>query len=301
MVTILPEEKNGWGNIGERFGSGVAQGYANRADESAIQNAITALGPTASGRQVLDALTKTKTYNPESKQTFLNNFLGVEKMEELKKQATANQEIARQRNEALTQKSKLKQEIDETKKAEQESKDINDALTLIDEAKDLSHEQKENLRNKAKNKEASFDAIKEVLKGAKPTKEENDAKAAKESKEITQKSFDELVNLIPEVGRSGILTSKLGGDTAKSFAKFQTLTGALESNLVELVNRGTLSNTRFKYITEQLLPKPSDTQKEIQGKLEGLALMLDLDGTALGVESSKDSKGRPGLSSFEVK
>ena len=300
MVTVLPADK-GYADIGESFSSGLVSSYQNRADETAIQKAITALGPNASGRQVLDVLTKTRTYNPQSKQAFLNNFLGVEKVEELKRQATANEEIARQRNEALTAKAKLKQEIGDAKKVEEENKDINDALTLIDQAKNLSHEQKENLRNKAKNKEVSFAAIKEVLKEAEPSKEEIGAKEEKKAKEITQKSFDELVNLIPEVGRSGILTSKLGGDTAKSFAKFQTLTGALESHLVELVNRGTLSNTRFKYITEQLLPKPSDSQKEIQGKLEGLALMLDLDATALGVEPSKDSKGRPSLSSFEVK
>jgi hypothetical protein len=300
MVTVLPADK-GYADIGESFSSGLVSSYQNRADETAIQKAITALGPNASGRQVLDVLTKTRTYNPESKQKFLSNFLGVEKVEELKRQATANEEIARQRNEALTAKAKLKQEIGDAKKVEEENKDINDALTLIDQAKNLSHEQKENLRNKAKNKEVSFVAIKEVLKEAEPSKEEIGAKEEKKAKEITQKSFDELVNLIPEVGRSGILTSKLGGDTAKSFAKFQTLTGALESHLVELVNRGTLSNTRFKYITEQLLPKPSDSQKEIQGKLEGLALMLDLDATALGVEPSKDSKGRPSLSSFEVK
>lgn len=300
MVTILPADK-GYSDIGESFSSGLVSGYQNRADETAIQKAITALGPTASGRQILDALTKTRTYNPESKQTFLNNFLGVEKMEELKRQATATEDIARQRNEALTAKAKLKQEIDDAKKLEEQTKDINDSLTLIDEAKNLPHERKEILRDKAKKGEVSFNALKEVLKEAAPSKEEINDKDEKKAKEITQKSFDELVNLIPEVGRSGILTSKLGGDTAKSFAKFQTLTGALESHLVELVNRGTLSNTRFKYITEQLLPKPSDTQKEIQGKLEGLALMLDLDGTALGIESSKDSKGRPSLSTFEVK
>lgn len=294
MVTILPAD-NRYGDIGERFGAGVVSGYQNQADETAIQKAITALGPTASGRQILDALTKTKTYSPESKQRFLNNFLGVEKVEELKKQAQANAQIAQQRNEALTQKAQLKQEIDQTKKLEQDTKDMNDALTLIDESKTLSHEQKDALRNKAKNKEVSFNAIKEVLKGAEPTKEEITKKKEEESKKVTQTAFDELTKLVPEVGRSGILSSYAGGDTAKSFAKFQTLTGALESHLVEMVNRGTLSNTRFKYITEQLLPKPSDTQKEIQGKLEGLALMLDLDAKGLSGEKKSSSKEPSGI------
>ncbi len=313
MVTILPKN-NTYSDIGERFSSGIVSGYQNRADETAIQNAITALGPTASGRQILDALTKTKTYNPESKQTFLNNFLGVEKVEELKRQAQANEQIAQQRNEALIKKAQLKQEIDQAKKLEEQSKEINDSLTLIDEAKNLSHERKEVLRNKAKNGEVSFNALKEVLKEAEPTKEDITKKKEEESKKVTQSAFDELAKLVPEVGRSGILSSYAGGDTAKSFAKFQTLTGALESHLVEMVNRGTLSNTRFKYITEQLLPKPSDTQKEIKGKLEGLALILDLDTKGLSgekkssskepagimIENEKGSSSLPSLTTFEI-
>lgn len=98
MVTILPEEKNTWGGIGEKFGAGLVQGYTNRADETAIQKAITALGPNASGREIIDALTKTRTYNPDSKPKFIKSILGAEKFDELKRHSKAQEDIAKDRN-----------------------------------------------------------------------------------------------------------------------------------------------------------------------------------------------------------
>jgi hypothetical protein len=129
---------------------------------------------------------------------------------------------------------------------------------------------------------------------------------ATRSKEISQKAFDRISELIPKVGtQQSILT--LGGRTSESFGEFTSLLGALESRLVELVNKGTLSNTRFNYIKNELLPKANDSQETIRGKMKGLALELDLDPSALtpkkkgkkvtsvGVSGPKDK--RP-LSSF---
>lgn len=136
----------------------------------------------------------------------------------------------------------------------------------------------------------------------KPSKADIKAEEGKKDKIQTQKVFDELVSLIPQVGRSGIVQSKFGGETAKNFSKFTSLTGGLESFLVEMVNRGTLSNTRFQYITQTLLPKPEDSQADISGKLEGLAMILDLDSSTLtgGAKKEKPNE-RPPLSAFEKK
>ncbi len=112
----------------------------------------------------------------------------------------------------------------------------------------------------------------------------------KESQQVTQTAYDAMAELVPHVGRSGIVQSYFGGDTAKAFAKFTSLNGALEAELVDKVSRGTLSNSRFQYIIKNLLPTPSDSQAEIKGKLEAMAIMLKLDPSSLGIKPSQQKK-----------
>lgn len=123
--------------------------------------------------------------------------------------------------------------------------------------------------------------------------EEKDA-----SKNITQDAFNRMAQLIPKVGMGSGVLGMFGGKQAEHSGEFSSLTGALESHLVDMVNKGTLSNTRFKYITETLLPKPTDTQDEIKGKMKGLALILDLDPSVLGSGPISKKSKRPPISSF---
>lgn len=288
MVTILPKESD-WSDAFQAIGQGVSQGYQNRADQQALQNSIMGL-ENASPQDVLKAILGTNTYNPQSKQNFFQNALGIENFKELQRKTKAKEEV-----------DTLKAGLDEAKKKKELEAAKNDALTLID-ASALEHAEKESLREKVNKGEASYDAIKEVLK---PNKQLTKEKEEEKAQETTQRAFDNIAALIPDVGRSGILTSKLGGDTAKAYSQFTSLTGALEALLVEKVNRGALSNTRFKYITETLLPKPSDSQADIRGKLEGLATILELDPSALtgkkaGTVQQSENK-RPPLTSFERK
>jgi hypothetical protein len=118
------------------------------------------------------------------------------------------------------------------------------------------------------------------------------------SKKITQGAFDRIAQLIPKVGKGSGVLGMFGGKQAEHTGEFSSLTGALESHLVEMVNKGTLSNTRFKYITETLLPKPTDTQDEIKGKMKGLAQILDLDPSVLGSGPISKEGKRPPLSAF---
>jgi len=115
-------------------------------------------------------------------------------------------------------------------------------------------------------------------------------KEEEHSKQITQKAYNEIVQLIPKAGRGTGALSVFGGENAKTFGEFTSLTGALESLLLEKVNRGTLSNVRFKYITETLLPKPTDTKNEIKGKMKGLSTILELDPSELDKLENKGSK-----------
>lgn len=101
-----------------------------------------------------------------------------------------------------------------------------------------------------------------------------------ESKEVAQESLNRMSELLSEgkLGFGSKLKSKaFGGKTAEAVGEFESLSGALESLLVDKVSRGTLSNARFKYITETLLPKPNDREATIKGKLKALSKELKLD------------------------
>ncbi len=108
-----------------------------------------------------------------------------------------------------------------------------------------------------------------------------------EEQQTTQNAFNRMVDLIPKVGKASTWKNVFGSE---SFGEFSSLTGALEALLVDKVNKGTLSDTRFRYITETLLPKPHDSQAEIKGKLKGLASILNLDPSALEKTGKKSKK-----------
>jgi hypothetical protein len=103
--------------------------------------------------------------------------------------------------------------------------------------------------------------------------------AESQQKEIGQYSLDRMAKIVDEgkIGLGSKIKAKaFGGKTAEDVGEFESLSGALEAMLVDKVSRGTLSNARFKYITETLLPKPNDRDATIRGKLKALAKELDL-------------------------
>lgn len=121
-------------------------------------------------------------------------------------------------------------------------------------------------------------------------------KASEQDQRVGQESFDRMAELLKE-GKLGLgsktLGKAFGGKRAEDVGEFESLSGALEAMLVDRVSRGTLSNSRFKYITETLLPKPNDRDRTIKGKMKALARELDLDPSVLGGESgsSKQESG----------
>jgi hypothetical protein len=135
-----------------------------------------------------------------------------------------------------------------------------------------------------------------ALKEARANRKEAEKKEeAKKPIETAQRSFNSMAKLLKKGNLglgSGILSSAIGGDRAKDVAQFTSATGGLEALLVDMVSRGTLSNARFKYITETLLPKPGDRDKEIEGKMIALADLLGLDSTELNQKKSVSSVGK---------
>lgn len=111
-------------------------------------------------------------------------------------------------------------------------------------------------------------------------KNQQKEKQETESKQIAQDSLNRMSDLLKE-GNLGLGSKAkgkvLGGETAEQIGEFESLSGALEALLVDKVSRGTLSNARFRYITETLLPKPNDREATIRGKLKALSKELKLD------------------------
>lgn len=133
------------------------------------------------------------------------------------------------------------------------------------------------------------------LKG--PSKEET---ASKEAQEVGQKAFNGMAKLLKRgnLGRGSGIMSVFGGKTAKESGEFTSLSGGLEAMLVDKVSRGTLSNTRFDYIKNNLLPTSTDSDAVIEGKLTGLAEILGLDASELTGNKASGKGNKPPLTSF---
>jgi hypothetical protein len=142
---------------------------------------------------------------------------------------------------------------------------------------------------------------KRLAEGEKPTKEDIKTQDEARIKDTAQKSFNGLVDILKKgnVGSGGgygtSFFSKFPGETSKDVGKFQSLSGGIESMLVDMVSRGALSQSRFEYITKTLIPTPTDNADTIQGKLEGLAEILGLDASALNQKKNNKSSqaGKP--------
>jgi hypothetical protein len=145
----------------------------------------------------------------------------------------------------------------------------------------------------------------ELLKGKGPSTEDKKFNKViedeKRVKQTAQNSFNSLSRILNKnnIGYGSEVWGQLsGGETLRDTGEFQSATGGLEAMLVDMVNRGTLSNSRFEYITKNLLPTSTDRQEIIKGKLKGLAELLNLDPSALlgetnnfdDVESTNSSK-----------
>lgn len=117
------------------------------------------------------------------------------------------------------------------------------------------------------------------LKGNQPSNKD-DLKLQERQAAInrSQSTINTLLDLVDRgnVGAQAYAQSYLpwANEAKESIGEFDSLIGGLESSLVEMVNKGTLSDARFKYITETLLPKSSDTVSTIKGKLKGLQEIL---------------------------
>lgn len=92
MATVLPA-KDDWAEVFRNIGKGAGEGYINRSDEMALQKAVGNLHHNATPREILDAITNTKTYRPGAKQEALKNYMGVAEFEESRRKNKRSEEI----------------------------------------------------------------------------------------------------------------------------------------------------------------------------------------------------------------
>ncbi len=180
MVTYIPGE-NSWGEAFKQAGSNVGQSYMGRADELAIQNALTKLKPDASPREILDTITGVNTYSPQAKQQALKNYIGAAEFESNIAKSKAEREY---KAAELTEKKRQAQvaETAETAKLE-ETKRYNLAKEKLKEKeieskKDIETQkttEKENKEReevealyKSQHPKASEEEVKSATKGLKP-------------------------------------------------------------------------------------------------------------------------------------
>lgn len=175
MATFVPGSTQ-WGELGQSLGQAAGAGYVKHHDDSALRKSIEALGPNPSPRDLLNAITQTKTYSNKSKQDLLKHHLGVAEFEETKRHAMEMENAAKLKAEATMAK-KLAEQATKDKKAELEK---NDAIALVNNS-NLPEEQKQVLANQINEGKLSYNAAKEISK-------------TKNEKKNTVSDFDKIVS-----------------------------------------------------------------------------------------------------------
>lgn len=150
MVTILPKDENSWSDIGERFAGGLTSGYMNRSDEMALQKAVQDLGPNASARDILNAVTGAKTYGKEAKREMLMNYMNLAEQESKQSQ---NQAALKQKEEEFKEQQRHAKEAERQKERELDikagkQKQSQEEADLILEQSNLPEDKKQALKGK---------------------------------------------------------------------------------------------------------------------------------------------------------
>jgi hypothetical protein len=273
MVTYIPGD-NSLGEAFKQAGSNVAQSFMGRADELALQNALTKLSPTASPREILDAITGVSTYSPAAKQNAIKNYIGAAEFEELKRKAQSAEDINKARNEILRAK-----EDREVKKLDDERKAAQSIVSQLD----IPEEQKEVI-----GKSVTLKAAEDLLKQQVKSKGE-DRKLTPFEKKVQEKNAEEYINLTKEIPKiestlgdinyARQLSNELGVGGAIAGAvglsgKAKELEGVsftLMEPIVKIFNpSGPIAQQKLKMIQDKYVIKASDAPWTNKAKLDAL-------------------------------
>lgn len=283
MVQFIPA-KDDWADAFRQIGSGVTQGYMGRSDENALRKSIENLGPNASARDILDAITKTNTYSPESKQSLLKNYLGVKEFEELQRKAKAQEQIEGFKNNRL-----LKEE------KEEKDKIISSSTQLI-KSSDLSEDEKSSLIEAVNNGKLDYSAVKTLIKPKKKTTDKKDDKV--NSSEGAIDTIQEMEDIIDR-GNLGIgsnVTRYFNKEAMFDFGKYEQL----GKSLIQLSTNIPIRNRQeFETLAEKLYD-PTLPDAEKKGVLSALKSIIQRNIKEPEKVKNESIEGqRPPLSSFQ--
>lgn len=258
----------------------------------ALQKAVGDLGPNPSPRDVLNAVTKTKTYNPASKQNLFKNYLGASEFEEVQRSHKANEEI-----------SGLKKTQDELKEKNRVEADKNDALALIDAA-EIEEDEKEAYRERVNSGKASYKAVSQILKPKKSAESQFQKTLSKEHVKQyieAEKSLVQSQRNLKDLDRVEELNKVVGiTDAANPFSEEAAELEALGFGVIEPIVKtfnptGPIAEKKLAQLKARYGINKWDTKAEIRGKAAALRRYAGYakDIAAKRIELFKEYNGSP--------
>ena len=272
MVQFIPA-RDDWAHSFRQAGQGASEGYMNRSDENALRRSLMNLGANPSARQILDAVTNTKTYSPQAKQQALSNYLGVEQFEELKRKAQEQEQISKAKNEIASFK-----EIRAQIKEENDRKSVKGIVNQLE----LPEEQKESL-----GESLTLGAAEDLLKDQLKPKKDSDLTPFDRS--VQNKNAEEYINLTKEIpkiestlgdiayarqlsddlGVKGVVTGALG--ISGKAKELENVSFTLMEPIIKMFNpSGPIAQQKLKMIQDKYAIKATDAPWTKKAKLDSL-------------------------------
>lgn len=294
MVTILPKESD-WSEAFESIGKGASQGYQNRSDEMALQKAIGGLGDNPTPRQILDAVTNTKTYNPASKQNLFKNYLGAAEFEEVQKKNKDAREIKDAEN--------IRKGIEDKQKKEKETAE---SMALLDSS-ELGDEEKTALRDQVEQGKLGYRAVKDLVK---PKKADSTSAFEKSLSKEHVKQYVEAEKAIVQsqrnlndLDRIEELNKQVGPlDAINPFSEEASELEALGFGVIEPIVKifnpsGPIAQKKLEQLQNRYGIKKLDSAATIRGKSSALRRYANYakDIAEQRIELFKKYKGNPPL------
>lgn len=272
MVQFIPE-KDDWAQAFRSIGQGAGEGYLNHSDEMALKKSIGSLPENATPRQILDAITGTRTYKPEAKQTALKNYLGVAEFEELKRKSKAQEQIGEAKNTIAQNKEK---------RLAQEKEDAQKQTEAIVNQLDLPEEQKEALAGSL-DKSAAEGLLRDQI-----SKSKGDVKLSPLQKKLQTKAADSYIKIVEEIPalqdtlknleHVRELSNKLGFPGAAAFTigskagtQLESEAFALLQPIIKIFNpSGPIAQKKLEQLSNLYKIKQTDFPWQREGKLNAL-------------------------------
>lgn len=295
MATVAPpREKSQWEGVFDAAGKAVGNAYEahvdrkhQRADDMAIQGALSSLPPGSSAEDMVRAITGVKLYNKDRGKELMTQFVGAQNVDLARSEHTQRQKVDQEKLDIDRAKTSLEANRENNKLIkEQEDKVTNQKTvdSLVDSLP-LADDIKKNLKESG-NLKVAEELVKENFK----TKEE---KLTPFEKKVQEKQAEEYINAVKENAVvddvlagiedvEGLIKDKFSG----LLGNINPLTGYLptEANaeleaksfpliqpIVKMFNpTGPVAVQKLKIIEQKYKILPTDLPSKMRGKLKAL-------------------------------